>query len=73
MPRVSISSAAHSMLVAHALDTDTVMTDVRELPDGRFEIEVDDDVLAGFKLVDPDLDTAILKACQNLLNGNKRT
>lgn len=71
MPKVIINRVSREMLSAYAADNDAFISDATELPDGRFEISVDADVLAGLALVDPDLDKAIARACSDLLKGRK--
>lgn len=59
MTTIIISAASRALLEAAVRPGARMLPARRELPDGRFEIEVDEDVHAALLLVDPDPDAAI--------------
>jgi hypothetical protein len=53
MHRIKISPSSHDLLVARAAHQGKVMRSGRRLPDGRFEIEVDDEVMVALEAIAP--------------------
>ena len=67
MATISISAASHALLSARS--STGFIYPVRKQSDGRFLIEVDDEVMARLDAIDQDPDLAIAIACSGLV-GN---
>ncbi len=61
MRLITISRASHELLAAHS-KTGNVLGGV-ELPDGRLQIVVDEDVFSALSAIDADPDRAISQLC----------
>lgn len=61
MKTVAITAAAQHMLAAATAEMNTILTAGKPLPDGRIEIELEDDTIARLQQLDPDPSAAIVK------------
>jgi hypothetical protein len=57
MQTITINAATLQRLDAHSISGRTV--GARKLPDGRYQIDLEDDVVAAMQRIDPDPDRAI--------------
>lgn len=63
MTVITISAASRALLEAHVQPGRSLGAPRAEFPDGRVEIDVDEDVHASLEAIDPDPDTAIRVLC----------
>lgn len=60
--KVIISAASRALLAAHVLPG-RQLADLPALPDGRFEVDLDEEVFWHLSALDPDPDRAIAQLC----------
>lgn len=70
--RVDIKPATWEMIIAEAADNDRAIAGAIHLDSGKVAILLDDDVLKALKDLDPDIDKAIVMACEKVRQDRKQ-